>query len=367
MHKLSHLYIGLMSGTSLDGIDAALVDFATGQPRLQASLLLPFPPALRAELLALQAPTDNELDRTAQAENALADLYAEAVAQLLRQSQLPASAIAAIGMHGQTIRHRPERGYTLQIGNAARLAELSGITVVSDFRNRDIAAGGQGAPLVPAFHQGIFGGPVHRVILNIGGIANVTDLPLDGAVRGWDTGPGNVLLDGWIARHQGHAYDADGRWARTGQVSETLLAVLLAAPYFAAPPPKSTGRDLFHLAWLDEQLAHLPTLDTADVQATLLAFTARSIATEIDRQASGAAEIYVCGGGARNGALMEAIRQLLAPRHLVSTEKLGLHPDWVEAVAFAWLARRCLGGQPGNLPAVTGAKGARVLGAIYPA
>ncbi|HEY9104350.1 anhydro-N-acetylmuramic acid kinase [Chitinimonas sp.] len=363
----SCLYVGLMSGTSLDGIDAALVDFSADRPRLLAQVLLPFPTDLRADLLSLQAPGENELDRMALAGNALADLYTASVAKVLADARVAPSEVAAVGMHGQTIRHRPERGYTSQIGNAARLAEQCGVTVVSDFRSRDIAAGGQGAPLVPAFHQGLFGGAVHRVIVNIGGIGNVTDLPPQGPVRGWDTGPGNVLLDGWIARHQGRAFDADGSWAASGQVVPGLLALLLAEPYGALPPPKSTGRDLFHLAWLDGHLAKLGPLHAADVQATLLAHTAETIAREIEREATSAQEIYVCGGGARNGALMTGLAKRLGPRKLASTEELGLHPDWVEAVAFAWLARQCLQGLPGNLPAVTGARGPRILGAIYPA
>lgn len=361
----SALYIGLMSGTSLDGIDAALVDFTRDQPRLVAATLLPFPPELRAELLALQAPGENELDRAAQAGNALAQRYAEAVNVVLAMAGMASWDIAAIGMHGQTIRHRPERGYTLQIGNAALLAELSGIAVVADFRSRDVAAGGQGAPLVPAFHEGLFGGVVHRVVVNIGGIANVTDLPgQGGAVRGWDTGPGNVLMDGWIARHQDKHYDEDGAWAASGQVHAGLLAALSAESYFAAPPPKSTGRDLFHLPWLDARLAGFE-LAPADVQATLLELTARSIATQIEHEAADATEVYICGGGARNGALMRRLGQLLAPRRVVGTDALGLHPDWVEAAAFAWLAQRCMAGDTGNLPAVTGAAGPRVLGAVY--
>ncbi|QNM95012.1 anhydro-N-acetylmuramic acid kinase [Chitinimonas koreensis] len=362
----SSLYIGLMSGTSLDGIDCAVVDFAAGKPRLLAATLRAFAPALRDELLALQASGPDELHRAALAGNALADAYAASVAATLAEAGLDAGAIAAIGMHGQTVRHRPELGYTLQIGNAARLAEASGITVAADFRSRDVAAGGQGAPLVPAFHLGMFGGAAHRAVVNIGGIANLTDLPPGGAVRGWDTGPGNVLMDGWIARNRGQPYDADGAWATAGRVDAALLAALLAEPYCAAPPPKSTGRDLFHAGWLDDRLAGR-TLAAEDVQATLLEFTARSIAAEIEREAMAAAEVYVCGGGARNGALMARLTALLAPRPVAGTEALGLHPDWVEATAFAWLARRCLLGQAGNLPAVTGAAGLRVLGAIHPA
>ncbi|MBV8658967.1 MAG: anhydro-N-acetylmuramic acid kinase [Burkholderiales bacterium] len=362
---VSSLYLGLMSGTSLDGVDAVIVDFGSPSPRLIASTLLPFDAKLKAELLALQQPGADELHRSALAANELAETYASAVADVLSKARLAPNAIAAIGMHGQTIRHRPELGYTLQIGNAARLAELAGITVVSDFRSRDVAAGGQGAPLVPAFHQYLFGGDVHRAVVNIGGIANVTDLPPKGAVRGWDTGPGNVLMDHWINTHQGKSYDESGRWAASGRVVESLLAELQREAYFSRVPPKSTGRDLFHTDWLAQQA--LTGHAAQDIQATLLELTAWSIANAIEAEASKAEEIYICGGGARNGALMARLAALLAPRRLASTEALGLHPDWVEAVAFAWLAHACLMGRPGNLPAVTGARGSRILGAIYPA
>lgn len=367
MSPPSNLYLGLMSGTSLDGIDCALVDFSGAQPAVIATTLHRFTDKLRATLLVLQASSADELHQAQLAANALVDAYADAVSDVLQQANIAPHSVAAIGMHGQTIRHRPELGYTVQIGNAARLAEVTGITVVSDFRSRDVAAGGQGAPLVPAFHCGVFGGQTHRAIVNIGGIANVTDLPINGAVHGWDTGPGNVLLDGWIARHLGLAYDDNGTWGTQGQLIEPLLNAMLSNTYFDSPPPKSTGRDLFHLAWLDQHLAHFPLATPVDVQATLVALTAVSIATDIQKHAPGAMEIYVCGGGARNSALMTALTDLLAPIYVDSTSALGLHPDWVEAVAFAWLAKQCLMGRPANLPAVTGAKGLRILGAIYPA
>lgn len=363
---MSDLYLGLMSGTSLDGIDAALVDFGGPQMRLVAAQCTPFSAELRAELLALQAPGVQEMHRAALAGNALADAYAESVASLLATAKLPAQAVAAIGMHGQTVRHQPALGYTVQLGNASRLAELSGISVVSDFRSRDIAAGGQGAPLVPAFHHAVFGDALqHRLLINIGGIANVTDLPVAGVIRGWDTGPGNVLMDGWIARHRGQAYDAAGSWAASGHIVGELLQRLLAEPYFALPPPKSTGRDLFDMAWLDAQLAGAQHA-AADVQATLLEFTAQSIARSCrqDNQICHAA--YVCGGGAHNAVLIQRLSELLQAE-VTSTEALGLDPDWVEACAFAWLARQCRLGLPGNLPAVTGARGLRVLGAIHQA
>ena len=362
---VSSLYLGLMSGTSLDGVDAVVVDFGHKEPRLLASSLLPFDAKLKDELMALQQAGPDELHRSALAANELAETYAGAVADVLGKARLAPGAIAAIGMHGQTIRHRPELGYTLQIGNAARLAELAGITVIADFRSRDVAAGGQGAPLVPAFHQFLFGGDVHRAVVNIGGIANLTDLPLTGPVRGWDTGPGNVLMDLWINRQQGRAYDESGRWAASGRIIEPLLNQLQQESFFQRTPPKSTGRDLFHTDWLAQfaLAAHAPQ----DIQATLLELTAWSIARAVETESPQAEEVYVCGGGARNGALMARLASLLAPRRVASTETLGLHPDWVEAVAFAWLAHACLMGRPGNLAAVTGARGPRILGAIYPA
>ncbi|MGQ5523311.1 anhydro-N-acetylmuramic acid kinase [Chitinimonas sp. PSY-7] len=363
----SSLYIGLMSGTSLDGINCALVDFTNQHPTLLATHLLPFDADLRAEFLSLQTSGDNELHRSMLAANALADAYAVAIRHTLEKAGISRGSIGAIGMHGQTLRHRPELGFTVQIGNAARLAEQTGITVISDFRSRDVAAGGQGAPLVPAFHHNMFSSPAHRVVINIGGIANVTDLPPNGPVRGWDTGPGNVLMDAWIHRHRNLTYDADGAWARSGQLQPDLLAQLLATPYCRQAPPKSTGRDLFHLAWLDQQLANHPALAPEDVQATLLAFTAESIAREIRREAPSASEAYVCGGGVYNSALMDCLAAQLSPISLASTETIGLDPDWVEATAFAWLAKQCLEKQPGNLPAVTGAHGPRILGAIYTA
>ncbi len=366
VRPLTDLYIGLMSGTSLDGIDAALVDFGSGSPQLVAAHFEPMPDTLRADLLALQQPGENELHRASLAANALALAYARAVEELLAHSSGKRRAVAAIGCHGQTIRHQPDSGYTVQIGNAALLAELTAIPVVSDFRSRDVAAGGQGAPLVPAFHSGLFrDAQMHRVVVNIGGIANLTDLPPgDGTVTGFDSGPGNVLLDGWIARHRHAQYDANGDWATSGHVNQALLDRLLSEPYFNAPPPKSTGRDLFHLAWLDQQLSGL-ALPPEDIQATLLELTARSIAHATFQHCHAAEEVYLCGGGARNGALVQRLQALLAPLPVASTEALGLHPDWVEACAFAWLARQRLHHLPGNLPAVTGAKGECVLGAVH--
>ncbi|MBC7453554.1 MAG: anhydro-N-acetylmuramic acid kinase [Massilia sp.] len=381
MTTTSSLYIGLMSGTSLDGVDGVLAEFADdGAIRTLGATLLPFSADLRADLMVLQAPGANEIEREARAANQIAACYAACVAQLL--PWLPAgAAVQAIAAHGQTIRHRPELGYTCQSLNAALLAELCGIDVIADFRSRDVAAGGQGAPLVPAFHHAQFGQPGQtRVVLNIGGISNISVLHANGDVTGFDTGPGNVLMDGWIARHQGKDYDADGAWAVTGTVNSGLLSALLGAPYFALSAPKSTGRDLFHMAWLDAVLVSAPALPPEDVQATLTQLTAVSIARAILGEtggiaAAGDAEIdtgglavFVCGGGGYNGALMRALASALGGKTVVaSTAVLGVPPNQVEALAFAWLGYRFHQRKAGNLPAVTGAKGARILGALYPA
>ena len=361
-------YVGLMSGTSLDGVDAVLAEIGpAGQVRLLHTHYLPYADSLRAQLLALHAPQPDEIHLAALAANRLARLYADAVRALL--DGIPPGNVRAIGCHGQTLRHRPADGYTLQIGNAALLAELTDIPVVADFRSRDIAAGGQGAPLVPAFHAQALQHPqVHRVIANIGGIANVTDLPVNGRVRGWDTGPGNMLLDAWIKRHRDAHYDRDGAWATSGTVHPRLLAMLTQHAYLQIPPPKSAGREQFNLDWLDATLGSLnETIDPADVQATLLEFTATSLADAVKRECGGAQELYVCGGGAHNGALMQRVRVHLPNIKVATTADLGVDPDWVEALAFAWLARQTLHHAPGNLPAVTGARGERILGAIYPA
>ena len=365
---MRELYAGVMSGTSLDGVDAVIADFApsTGKPAaLLSAAHLPFASDLSAELLALQRSGPDELARAMRAANALADTYAAAIRAALNEASLAAGDIVAAGVHGQTLRHRPEEGSTLQLNNPARVVERTGITVVADFRSRDVAAGGEGAPLVPAFHAALFGGAVHRAVVNIGGIANVTDLPVHRTVSGFDTGPGNVLLDFWHARHRGSRYDRDGDWAKTGRVDESLLDALLEDPYFARKPPKSTGRDLFDSAWLLAKLQGR-TLAPEDVQATLVALTARTVADAIDVHCASATEVLICGGGARNGALMGALGALLAPRNVAPTSLHGVAVEHVEALAFAWLARECLAGRPGNLPAVTGALGLRVLGAIYP-
>jgi anhydro-N-acetylmuramic acid kinase len=364
----STLYIGLMSGTSLDGVDGVLADFAKRGIRTLDAAFIPFPAELRAELMALQAAAPNELEREALAANALARCYAQCVRTLAAAAPGPVRAVAA---HGQTIRHRPELGFTRQTNHPALLAELTGIDVIADFRSRDVAAGGQGAPLVPAFHEARFGkrGQV-RVVVNIGGIGNISVLHGDGRVGGYDTGPGNVLMDLWIARHRGQAYDQDGAWAATGTVDAPLLDLLLDEPYFRQPPPKSTGRDLFHAGWLDAKLARRPGLDSADVQATLTRLTAVSIARAIEAETAArpVQAVYVCGGGAYNGALLRDIAAALGGRiPVASTESLGVAPNRVEALAFAWLGYRFLRRQPGNLPAVTGAAGPRILGALYPA
>ena len=362
------LYIGLMSGTSLDGVDGALVDFGAAGTATLATAYVPFAPALRAELMALQSSGINEIEREALAANVLAEKYADCVRLLLADSGLAADAITAIGAHGQTIRHRPELGYTRQTSNPALLAELTGIDVVADFRSRDVAAGGQGAPLVPAFHLAQFGQAGHsRVVANIGGIANISVLHEDGLVSGLDTGPGNVLMDGWIGRHLGQAYDADGAWAATGQVLPALLERFLTEPYFSQPAPKSTGRDLFHMAWLDSHLASFPYASAADVQRTLTRLTAVTLVQAIRQYGPAADMLYVCGGGAYNATLLLELATLLdGQAGVLSTAALGVAPNHVEAMAFAWLALRFVQRQPGNVPAVSGARGDRVLGALYP-
>jgi anhydro-N-acetylmuramic acid kinase len=355
-----------MSGTSIDGVDAVLADFSTQPLRARAHAYVGFDPALRRELTALQREGTNEIERACLAANALMDVYATAVVAALRMASVDGSQVAAIGMHGQTIRHRPDLGFTVQLANPARLVEATGIAVVADFRRRDVAAGGQGAPLAPAFHAATFANPgASRAVVNIGGIANVTALGADGSVRGFDTGPGNTLLDGWIERERGERFDRDGAWAAQGRVSETLLERLLGDEYFALRPPKSTGRDRFNLRWLQRRLR--PNDAAVDVQRTLARFTARSIAIAIATHCAECDRIVVCGGGARNATVMADLATEASPRAVITSAELGIPVDQVEALAFAWLAREARHGRPGNLPAVTGARGPRVLGAIYPA
>lgn len=360
-----------MSGTSLDGVDGVLVDLSHGCS-LQAHVHHTFAPALREELFALNRPGGHdELHRAAGAANGVADAYADVLAALLRAAALPASAVRAVGAHGQTVRHQPAgRGYTLQLLNAARLAEAGGIDVVADLRSRDVAAGGQGAPLVPAFHAAVFGRPNEATaVLNLGGIGNLSLLPASasGSVRGFDTGPANALMDHWAQQHLGQAFDADGAWAAQGQVQTALLQDLLTEPYFEAPPPKSTGRDLFEPGWLAQHLARWPGLKPVDVQATLLALTVQSVVQALRRHAPDTTVLRVCGGGAYNRRLMSQLEAALPGVDVQDTGAEGVAPGHVEALAFAWLAKAFIERRPGNLPAVTGAAGPRLLGALYPA
>lgn len=359
------LYVGLMSGTSLDGVDAVLVDFGTHPLKLIAAHYLPYSRHLSARLLALQVLGDNELHHAALLGIEIAHLYHQAIDALLQGACVMAESVVAIGCHGQTVRHCPKDGYTLQLGNPALLAELSGISVIADFRSRDIAAGGQGAPLVPAFHEAVFRSPdVHRVILNIGGIANVTDLRPGSITKGFDTGPGNMLLDAWVQRHTGRTFDEGGKWASQGCIIPRLLNALLAHPFFACTPPKSCGREQFSLDWLMSRLEGSEAPE--DVQATLLELTSISIISAIEHWCGNPHELAVCGGGVHNMALMKRLAAHLPNSRVFTSDTLGIDADWVEAVAFAWMARQTRLGLPGNLPGVTGAKGARILGAIYP-
>ncbi|RBH54367.1 MULTISPECIES: anhydro-N-acetylmuramic acid kinase [Pseudomonas] len=361
------LYIGVMSGTSLDGLDIALVAL-DGSIRLLASHYIPMPEALRVELLGLCASGPDEITRCAIAEQNWVTLAAQGINTLLEQQGLAPGAIRAIGSHGQTIRHEPARGFTVQIGNPALLAELTGITVVGDFRRRDVAAGGQGAPLVPAFHEALFEERAgHRAVLNIGGFSNLSLIEPDKAVSGFDCGPGNVLLDAWIQDQRNESYDRNGQWAASGQVEPALLQALLSDPFFQTKGPKSTGREVFNLPWLKQHLSHLPPLAAEDIQATLLELSVRTIVESLTGAQENTEELLVCGGGAHNAALMARLSQLLPATRVSSTATHGVDPDWVEAMAFAWLARCCLDGIAANRPSVTGARGLRVLGAIYPA
>ncbi|WP_153946558.1 anhydro-N-acetylmuramic acid kinase [Cupriavidus sp. U2] len=371
----SDCYIGLMSGTSMDGADGVLVDFSGAHPVVLAAAHAPFPPALREAFGALQQPGDDEIHREALAANGLARVYAECVASLLHLANVAPGHVTAIGAHGQTIRHRPGlydgTGYTRQTQHPALLAELTDIDVVADFRSRDIAAGGQGAPLVPAVHAALFGARDEtRVVCNIGGISNISILPAAHSghpVTGFDCGPGNALLDHWVQQHRGQPFDDRGAWGASGSVDADLLSRLLAEPYFRAPPPKSTGRDLFHPEWLQAVLNGLPRqIAPADVQATLAALTATAIAQDVRTHAGNARRLIVCGGGARNDSLMATLGQLLPGIAVQTTEDFGVPVSQVEAIAFAWLARQCVRRAPGNVPTVTGAAGPRVLGAVYP-
>ncbi len=364
----SHLYVGTITGTSVDGLDIALLDLADGIHLVQASTAS-FPESLRATLLALGQPGNDDLDEIGELDAALGAFTGNAILELLQRLGVEPDKVAAIGSHGQTIRHRPDvsHPFTWQISDPNRIAEITGITTVADFRRRDMAAGGQGAPLVPAFHEALFRtSDESRVLLNVGGISNITWLPADPTIEvsGFDTGPGNGLMDAWFSRHQGGTFDADGSWARTGKVATSLLEALMADPYLARVPPKSTGREVFNLPWLEAQ-ADLNGWQPHNVQRTLLEFTALSIAQAIERWAQPADRLVVCGGGRLNGLLMD---RLTATTHLpvTTSDALGFDADGLEAAAFAWLAARRLSDLPGNAPAVTGASGPRVLGAVYP-
>jgi anhydro-N-acetylmuramic acid kinase len=362
------LYVGLMTGTSLDGIDAVLAEFTPTRPSLRAHVHHELADDLRATLLALSHSGAEELHRAAVAGVHLAHAYAAAVGDLLLAAEVAPADVRAIGAHGQTVRHRPEAGYTIQVNAPATLAELSGIDVVADFRSRDVAAGGQGAPLAPAFHAAVFRGRAPRAVVNIGGISNLTGLPAlgqDSPVLGLDCGPGNMLIDAWAREHLGEAFDRDGRWAATGRVDGDLLSKLLAEPFFDLPPPKSTGRDLFDHGWLHRRLDGVRR-DAGDIQATLTQLTATAIGRAVERWFPEAADVVVCGGGAFNTTLMRMLADACAPRPVVGTDTLGILPDQVEAMAFAWLAREFTERRCANLPAVTGARGPRVLGALYP-
>lgn len=359
-------WLGLISGTSADGIDAALVCFEP-QLRVVAACTTPYPSALRDRVLALAtSQAAITLDDLGQLDVEVGEAFATAAMSVLHQGRIDPAAVAAIGSHGQTVRHRPDgrHPFTLQIGDPSVIAERTGIATVADFRRADIAAGGQGAPLLPALHAAVFADArTPRAILNLGGIANLTLLVPGADVLGFDSGPANCLLDAWATRHIGTACDDNGAWANTGHAIDALLADWLRDPYFAAPPPKSTGREMFNLDWLDARVpAHIAPVD---IQASLLALSARSIADAVRKHGRGAREIYACGGGVHNAALMGLLRAELPGVHIDTTATLGIDPDHVEAVGFAWLARARIRHEPGNLPAVTGARGARVLGAIY--
>lgn len=365
-------YVGLISGTSVDGIDAVLADLSATRPELLAAQTIPWEPPLHEQLLStLNRPQQVSLTALGELDAALGDAFATAALTVIAAAGLHPADVTAIGSHGQTLFHAPsaQPPFTLQAGDPSRIAARTGVTTVADFRRRDMAEGGQGAPMVPALHQALFSHvEIPRAILNIGGIANLTILPPNGGkASGFDTGPGNGLMDAWTTRHRQQAFDRNGDWARSGAPDAQLLAHLLQQPYLQLPPPKSTGRELFNLPWLlarlDEGFSALPA---ATVQATLAEFTAVSIADALQR-AGTMEELYVCGGGVHNGHLMERLQAQLPQCRIATTAALGLAPDWVEATAFAWLAMRTLAGEPGNLPSVTGARRAAVLGAIYPA
>jgi anhydro-N-acetylmuramic acid kinase len=364
------IYIGVMSGTSLDGIDVAAVRI-NDQFSFLAAQCIDIPADLRQQILALTQAADNEIERMGRLDIDLGKLFAESINQLIKTAHIDSKQIAAIGCHGQTIRHRPEAGFTLQIGDPNTITEITGLTTIADFRRRDLANGGQGAPLVPAFHNCIFrSAEKNRVILNIGGMSNITVLRAKTAsfVIGYDTGPGNVLLDAWINKHSGTPYDKAGQWAHSGQHDQKLLQALLSLPFFTEAPPKSTGREQFNLDWLERVISDNDfRISPVDIQATLLEMAARSIADAINAENLSDPELYICGGGVHNHALIQRLSELIHTTRITTTEELGLHPDWVEASAFAWLAHQTLNQLTGNLPSVTGATQERILGGIYQA
>jgi anhydro-N-acetylmuramic acid kinase len=355
-----------MSGTSLDSIDAALVDFSALSPACIATSKVEFPDDLRTELLALSRGCEAEIDRAGAASMALAELYATAVGKLLSECGLDAGSVTAIGCHGQTVRHRPERGFTVQLNDPSRIAERTGIDVVADFRRRDMAAGGQGAPLVPAFHDAVLRkAGMNRGVVNIGGISNLTVIADGKPAFGFDCGPGNVLLDLWVARHKSARFDDKGLWAGSGRAIPELLASLLDEPYFRLPPPKSTGRELFNEAWLTERLSGSER--PQDVQATLVMLSALTIADAVKSHAMPLDALYVCGGGALNLSLMRAVARLLPATTVGLTDELGIPTGQVEAIAFAWLAMKCIRREPIDLRLTTGASHPCILGGVYPA
>lgn len=366
------LFIGLMSGTSIDGIDAGLYDFSGAQPQIIDFYYQPYSPEIQQEIRSLCANHHTlSLQNYGQMDTLLGKLYAETCLTLLNQAKINAADVKAIGSHGQTLFHSPSThpAFTLQIGDANLISQMTGITTIADFRRRDMAAGGQGAPLVPAFHQAMFSSSkANRVIINIGGIANLSILPKEQQknIIGFDTGPGNTLMDYWITAHKNCAYDNNGSWAATGKVQAELLQHLKDEPYFATLPPKSTGTEYFSADWLTEKLASLPDYPPEDIQRTLCQLTAETIAQGIQKFAADTEQVFICGGGIHNQTLFKALEQLLG-FPLASTEAQGIPPDQVEAMAFAWLAKQTLQGLTGNLPEVTGAKEAVILGGIYQA
>lgn len=368
-----NFYIGLLSGTSVDAVDAALIDFNKSTPSIIHSLTLAIPEKIKDAVFNLAVSGDNEIKKMQHLDQAFAYLFSKATQALCKEASVSPNQVKAIGSHGQTIRHYPPSSnttlaYSLQIGDPNIIAEETGISTVADFRRRDIAAGGHGAPLTPAFHSALLHSNSNdRIILNMGGIANITYLPTKGQIIGFDTGPANSLMDSWCQQQTGKPFDKGGHWASSGQINQALLNQLLKNPFFSEKPPKSTGRERFNLPWLQAELqVFKETLAPEDVQATLLELTAESITISIDViDESNSADIYTCGGGSHNTFLINRLREKLSPRKLGSTEALGIHPDWVEAIAFAWFAKQTMERKPSNSPSTTGAKKRVILGGIY--